>query len=73
MVAQGKTWPNEFLLHLGIIINGDAWGPRKEYRKITVFYKDVSIILSYRGLRLVAYRGKSSPQIYLSCLFHTVL
>lgn len=54
MVAQGKTWPNEFLLHLGIIINGDAWGPRKDYRKITVFYKDVSNILSSRGLRLVA-------------------
>lgn len=54
MVAQGKTWPNEFLLHLGIIINGDAWGSRKDYRKIMVFYKDVSNILSSRGLRLVA-------------------
>lgn len=47
--------------------------PRNEYRKITVFFKDVPIILSSRGLRLVAYRGKSGPYIYLSCLVHTVL
>lgn len=34
---------------------------RKEYGKTTMFYKDIPIVLSSKGLRLVDNRGKFIP------------